>query len=148
MLNFFVTAIARALRISRRIDSLSRTRTQRGSEQRKKAYEKLLEVSQASLKQAQDVQKLLQNIKSLPSEKLNQAFQLFLPRIVQVVDQTYRRVFQLQKVPSSEKIVSLFESHTDIICRGKTNVLVEFGHKVWLDEVDGGIISNYPCALR
>ncbi len=136
------------MRISRRIDSLSRTRTQRGSEQRKKAYEKLLEVSQASLKQAQDVQKLLQNIKSLPSEKLNQAFQLFLPRIVQVVDQTYRRVFQLQKVPSSEKIVSLFESHTDIICRGKTNVLVEFGHKVWLDEVDGGIISNYPCALR
>ncbi len=52
-----------------------------------------------------------------------------------------------EKVPSSEKIVSLFESHTDIICRGKTNVLVEFGHKVWLDEVDGGIVSNY-CVLK
>ncbi len=89
------------MRIYRRIDSLSRTRTQRASEQRKKAYEKLLEVFQVSLKQAQDVQKLLQNIKSLPTEKLNQAFQLFLPRIVQVVDQTYRRVFQLQKLPSS-----------------------------------------------
>ncbi len=132
-----------ARRISRRIDSLSRTHTQRGSEQRKKAYEKLLEVSKASLKQAQGVQKLLQNIKRLSTEKLNKAFQLFLPRVVQVLDQTYRRVFQLQKVPSPEKIVSLFESHTDIICRGKTNVLVEFGHKVWLDEVDGGIISNY-----
>lgn len=94
------------------------------------------------------MQKLLQNIKSLSTEKLNQAFRLFLPRVVQVLDQTYRRVFQFQKVPSSEKIVSIFESHTDIICRGKTNVLVEFGHKVWLDEVDGGIISNYPCALR
>lgn len=75
------------------------------------------------------------------------ALHLFLPRVVQVIDQTNRRVLQFQKVPSSEKLVSLFESHTDIICRGKTNVLVEFGHKVWLDEVDGVIISNYPCAL-
>jgi IS5 family transposase len=140
---FFRNRHRTARRISRRIDSLSRTRTQRGSEQRKKAYEKLLEVSQASLKQAQGVQKLLQNLKSLPTEKLSQAFRLFLPRVVQVIDQTYRRVFLVQKVPSSEKIVSLFESHTDIICRGKTNVLVEFGHKVWLDEVDGGIINNY-----
>jgi IS5 family transposase len=56
-------------------------------------------------------------------------------------------VLNREKVPSSEKIVSLFESHTDIICRGKTNVLVEFGHKVWLDEVDGGIVSNY-CVLK
>jgi IS5 family transposase len=60
-----------ARRISRRIDSLSRTRTQQGSEQRKKAYEKLLEVSKASLKQAQSVQKLLQNLKSLPTKKLS-----------------------------------------------------------------------------
>lgn len=132
-----------ARRISRRIDSLSRTRTQRGSEQRKQAYEKLLEVAQASLKQAQGVQRFLQNIKSLPAEKLTQALRLFIPRVIQVIDQTHRRVFQLQKVPSSEKLVSIFESHSDIICRGKTNVLVEFGHKVWLDEVDGGIISNY-----
>jgi len=43
----------------------------------------------------------------------------------------------------STPIVSIFEAHTDIICRGKINVEVEFGHKVWLDEVDGGIISNY-----
>jgi IS5 family transposase len=100
-------------------------------------------VAQASLKQAQAVQRLIQNIKSLSVEKLSQALHLFLPRVVQVIDQTNRRVLQFQKVPSSEKLVSLFESHTDIICRGKTNVLVEFGHKVWLDEVDGGIISNY-----
>ncbi len=46
-------------------------------------------------------------------------------------------------MPSAEKIVSIFEAHTDIICRGKVNVEVEFGHKVWLDEVDGGIVSNY-----
>ena len=46
-------------------------------------------------------------------------------------------------MPAAEKIVSIFEPHTDIICRGKTNRPVEFGHKVWLDEVDGGIVSDY-----
>jgi IS5 family transposase len=46
-------------------------------------------------------------------------------------------------VPASEKIVSIFEPHTDIICRGKANKPVEFGHKVWLDEVEGGIVTDY-----
>lgn len=30
--------------------------------------------------------------------------------------------------------------------RGKENWLVEYGHKIWLNEVDGGIISHY-CIL-
>lgn len=39
--------------------------------------------------------------------------------------------------------MSIFEPHTDIIVRGKDGHPVEYGHKVWLDEVDGGIISHY-----
>ena len=35
-----------------------------------------------------------------------------------VVEQTERRVFAGEKVPASEKVVSLFEPHTDIICKG------------------------------
>jgi IS5 family transposase len=86
---------------------------------------------------------MLENLKSSDSQKLLQIFAIFLPRVEQVIEQTRRRIFLQEKVSASEKIVSLFESHTDIICRGKINVDVEFGHKVWLDEVDGGIISNY-----
>jgi IS5 family transposase len=52
-------------------------------------------------------------------------------------------VLNQEKVSAAEKIVSIFEVHTDIICRGKPNLDVEFGRKVWLDEVDGGIVSNY-----
>src|SRR5699024_1861237 len=36
----------------------------------------------------------------------------------QVVLQTERRVIRAEQVPSSEKIVSLFEPHTDIIVKG------------------------------
>ena len=35
-----------------------------------------------------------------------------------VVEQTERRVFAGETVPASEKVVSLFEPHTDIICKG------------------------------
>jgi IS5 family transposase len=52
-------------------------------------------------------------------------------------------VIEGEKVPAQEKVVSIFESHTDIIRRGKKRRPVEFGHKIWLDEVDGGIVSNY-----
>ena len=89
------------------------------------------------------MQKFLWDSQLLDCQTIRQKFILFLPRIEQVIKQTYRRVIQKETVPSAEKIVSIFETHTDIICRGKVNVEVEFGHKVWLDEVDGGIISNY-----
>ncbi len=36
-----------------------------------------------------------------------------------VIDQTDRRVFRNEKVPASEKIVSFFEEHTDIIVKGE-----------------------------
>ena len=47
-----------------------------------------------------------------------------------VIDQTERRVFKGKKVPASEKIVSFFEDHTDIIVKGRRDT--EYGHKVFL----------------
>jgi IS5 family transposase len=47
-------------------------------------------------------------------------------------------------VPASDKVVSLFEPHTAIICRGKAKPKdTEFGRKLWYGEVDGGLISEY-----
>jgi IS5 family transposase len=67
----------------------------------------------------------------------------FIPRVEQVIQQTVQRVLQDQSVPAQEKLVSLFEPHTAIIRRQKLHKPTEFGHKVWLDEVDGGIVSDY-----
>jgi transposase, IS5 family len=47
-----------------------------------------------------------------------------------VIDQTDRRVFKGEKVPASEKIVSFFEDHTDIIVKGRRDT--EYGHKIFL----------------
>jgi IS5 family transposase len=47
-----------------------------------------------------------------------------------VIDQTERRVFKGESVPASEKIVSFFEDHTDIIVKKSRDT--EYGHKVFL----------------
>jgi IS5 family transposase len=47
-----------------------------------------------------------------------------------VIDQTDRRVFKGEKVPASEKVVSFFEDHTDVIVKGRRDT--EYGHKVFL----------------
>ena len=52
-------------------------------------------------------------------------------------------MLQGEKVPAPEKIVSLFEPHTAILRKGKPGKPVEFGRMLWLDEVEGGIITRY-----
>ena len=47
---------------------------------------------------------------------------------LKVIDQTERRVIRKESVPSSEKIVSLFEPHTDIIVKKFRDV--QYGHKI------------------
>ena len=47
-----------------------------------------------------------------------------------VVDQTRRRVLKGEKVAAADKVVSIFEPHTDIIIKGSRKV--EYGHKLFL----------------
>ncbi|OQX14143.1 MAG: hypothetical protein BWK76_15140 [Desulfobulbaceae bacterium A2] len=47
-----------------------------------------------------------------------------------VIDQTDRRVLKGEQVPVSEKAVSFFEDHTDIIVKKRRET--EFGHKIFL----------------
>ena len=46
----------------------------------------------------------------------------------QVYDVTYRKEIEGEKVPSEDKLFSIYEQHTDIIVKGQREVL--FGHKV------------------
>ena len=57
-----------------------------------------------------------------------------------VVDQTVRRVLEGEKVPAEEKVVSLFEPHTDIIIKGGRRV--QFGHKLNLAAGPSGLVLD------
>lgn len=43
----------------------------------------------------------------------------------------------------ADKIVSIFEEHTQIVRKGKAHKPTEFGHLVRIDEVENGIVSEY-----
>jgi IS5 family transposase len=60
-----------------------------------------------------------------------------------VISQTRRRVLHGEQVPTGEKLYSIFETHTDLIKRGKVLRPVEFGHKVFLAESGRGLITQY-----
>ena len=107
------------------------------------AYRKLVKITQQTVAQAQQVLETLAERSDDPAQGLRDTLATFLPRAEQVIDQTIRRVFQGEKVPADEKIVSIFEPHTAIIRRGKAGKPVEYGRKVWLDEVEGGIVTRW-----
>src|SRR6266542_3503447 len=138
----------RASGAARQVQETVRRRGPAAEAGRRAAYQRLLQVATASLRQAQRVRRCLDPVapargKSARAARLATQLTHFVPLVAQVVRQTQRRVLRGEPVPASEKLVSLFEPHTRVIRRGKVHLPAEFGRKVWLDEVDGGIVSRY-----
>jgi transposase, IS5 family len=135
-----------AKRLMRRIHA-SAAVTGRGAAaaaaERTKLYRRLLEVSRASLRQAQTVQQLLKARVDAASERLRAQVEHVVPLVEQVCGQTERRVMAGETVPAVDKLVSLFEPHSAIIRRGKVPLPTEFGTKIMLDEVEGGLVTRY-----
>lgn len=64
----------------------------------------------------------------------------FIPLVKRVIEQAERRVLRDEAVPVSEKIVSLFEPHTDIIVKDRRGT--HYGHKVTLSTGRSGIVLD------
>ncbi len=128
-----------ARKTARQIGRLITRKKERG----KQAYRKLVEITQKSVAQARQVLEALESSTQQQTQRLKDTLETFLPRVEQVIDQTIRRVFEEQKVPADQKLVSIFEPHTAIIRRGKPGQPVEYGGKVWLDEVEGGLVTHW-----
>ncbi|MBM4043769.1 MAG: ISNCY family transposase [Planctomycetes bacterium] len=64
-----------------------------------------------------------------------------------VVDQATRRIFKGETVPATEKILSIFEPHTEILIRGKAGKPVEFGHMVHVQQDRSKYITGYEVFL-
>jgi len=132
-----------ARNMAREITRAVQQPTQEGKKRSVRLYRRLLAITEASVKQAQQVAKVLSKGSTEQAEQLAKQIEHFVPLVEQVIRQATRRVLQGESVPAQDKLVSLFEPHTDIIRRGKPGRTAEFGHKVWIDEVDGGIVSDY-----
>ena len=72
--------------------------------------------------------------------ELRRALEHYVHLSDKVLDQTRRRVFDDETVPASQKVVSIFEPHTDIIRKDRRDTL--YGHKVFLTGGASGLIVD------
>ena len=133
----------RAKGLARQIGETLRSKKEAAQTAGRQQYEKLLAMTEQTIDWAVQTQKQLQQQTQQTAKHLAELLTTFIPRAQQVIEQATRRVLQGEPVPAAEKIVSIFEAHTDIICRGKEARPVEYGHKLWLNEVEGGLVSHY-----
>lgn len=121
----------------------------RGEKKKHPHYLELIRVTRETVKYAEAVSEVLPNIKvydlivAIRIESIAAELKKYYKLAVKVVDQAYRRVVNKEEVPASEKIVSIFEEHTDIIVKGHRDVA--FGHKILLSTGRSGLIFDLEC---
>ena len=77
---------------------------------------------------------------TLRAAALAEELQHFSGLAERVIDQTHRRIVLEEKVPAQEKVLSIFEPHTDIIIKKKREV--EYGHKLCLTTGASGLVMD------
>lgn len=77
---------------------------------------------------------------ALLAQGLADGLRYYMELTLRVIDQTERRVLHGESVPASEKLVSIFEPHTDIIVKDRRDIM--YGHKVCLSSTPSNFITD------
>jgi len=123
----------------------------KAAERRYGLYKDLLKISKEVRRMAIACSNELQNSPHTEVFLFNNELSKHIKLLSIAINQCERRILKGEAVPASEKIVSIFEEHTDIIKRGKSQCPTEFGHKVLIATGKSGIITHYqsfrgnPC---
>ena len=135
----------RAVRkLSQQLHRIARRKNPQGRDALKAAYRRLIDTAKRTGAQGKRVCDALRGQAKDPKARLlAERLGEVLPLLKQGIRQAERRVLEDDPVPSGEKLVSLSEPHTQVVPRFKAGAAVEFGRKVRLDEVEGGIISGF-----
>lgn len=112
----------------------------RGKTKKRQLYGELIAATQASRAELQAAATGLAEVTGSAAERWRTEAAHYLPLIARVITQSERRVLQGETVPASEKLVSLFEPHADIIVKGGRQV--QYGHKLNLVTGKSGLILD------
>ena len=137
----------------RRHLEISRMTRQERQQQQKPRYKQLIGITEEVVTSARSILArarakartiaFLQPTRALRIQEIVARLDHYCGLADRVVSQTRRRVLEELQVPVKDKVFSIFEPHTDLIVRGKTNKAVEFGHKVFLAESGAGLVTEY-----
>jgi IS5 family transposase len=140
----FRSRVRAVRRLSQQLHRIARRKNEQGREALKAAYGRLVAIAKRTGAQGRRVLEALRGHGDDPgARRLAERLGEVLPRLKQAARQAERRVLKDDPVPSGEKLVSLFEPHTQVIPRFKAGKPAEFGRKLRLDEAEGGIVVGY-----
>lgn len=103
---------------------------------RNKEYKDLLKIAHRAVGYAQRAIPVLETytcadpLQMIKAQAMAEELKHYIPLSFRVIDQTQRRVIHGESVAASEKIVSIFEPHTDIIVKDRRDTF--YGHKICL----------------
>ena len=116
-----------------------------GEQKRRREYGELLRLTRQILN---DSQRVLVEIEAMPARRrrvvqgLGERLETMAGQVRRVVRQTKARVIEgITQFP--DKLLSLFETHTEVIRKGKAAKPNEFGNVVELQEAENQIITHY-----
>ena len=113
---------------------------------RKEQYGDLLKVAHKTVRYVRGALPLLEQYRCpsvqqvLLAQGLADGLSHYMELTLRVIDQTERRVLHGEAVPASEKLVSIFEPHTDIIIKDHRDI--HYGHKVCLSSGPSNMITD------
>ena len=116
----------------------------------KQSYQDLLRRARAVLDRAVNLSETLKNECTMDAASFAEVGELdrFLALTRKVCSTTYRRVVLDENVPNAEKLFSIFEEHTQLYQRGKTNAAIQFGRLALVCEDQLGFIVHHHLLPR
>jgi IS5 family transposase len=119
----------------------ARQKDDRAEERRKQTHREMISVTRNIVNQAKRVIEEA-SLRRRPKVKaLREQLAIMVDRVEQVIRQTKARVFDGNL--HADKLVSVFEPHSEIIRKGKANRPNEFGNLVKIQEAEHQIITHY-----
>lgn len=134
----------RLLEISR----AAKSQTKASRKRLRESYQKLLDLTRKAVRQATETVERWQNRKLpiignlIAVEMQASELRKILPLVNKVIAQTKERLWG-GNTHVADKVLSLFEPHTQVIRKGKAHKPNEFGRLLRIDEVENGIVSGY-----
>jgi IS5 family transposase len=127
------------------IAQASRHKGEEGERKRQREYRQLLRLTRQILN---DSKRVLGEVEAMSARRrravqgLREELEMMANRVRRVVRQTRARVLEgITQFP--DKLLSLFETHTEVIRKGKAAKPNEFGNVVELQEAENQIITHY-----
>ena len=72
----------------------------------------------------------------------------YLEMLIKHIDLVYRRIIKFEKIDSSEKLFSIFETHAEWLTKGKKFTPVEIGHNVLIATDQFNFIVHHQVAFK